>query len=506
MMLRAIRNIAASLSLVAIASCTGPKGSDAKTLIVGVENEVKNLDLRNSMDANSANVISLFSQSLLQINDQMLPDTDLATSFTDKDAKIFEFTLPQDATFHDGSPLTCEDVMASFQQAASETSRIKSAFEDVKEYSCPETHKFRIELKNPKASFLAGDVTAVRILPKNVALSTAEAPPIGTGPYKYVSRDSRDIVFERFDKFARYKKGVRENKPYFFDKIVVRTVQDPTTRWLSLTSGEIDVLMNALSPQKVVEARKTPGLQVFEKPGNNFQYLGFNLRLPKFKDVRVRRAIAHAIDRDAIIRHKLYGLASKATSVLSPLNYYHKADITDYAYDPELAKKLLKEAKMEKLEVEIKTSSDRDVTSIAMVIKEQLEKVGVKVTLKPYEFATFFSDVQKGNFEMFSLRWVAVTEPDILHKIFHSSQVPPGRNRVYFSNKELDKLVDEGAREPDVAKRKAIYDRVQEIVAEETPYVPLWYPNNVAVATDRLKDYNLNPIGAWASLLEARKE
>jgi len=505
-MLRAIRNIFGSLLLTCLFACTGTKGSDAKTLYIGIESEVKNLDIRTTMDMNSAQVISLFSQSLMQINDKMLPETDLAISYTDTNAQIFEFVLPQDAVFHDGSPLSCEDVLASFLQASGETSRIKSAFEDVKEYSCPESHRFRIELKNPKASFLAGDVTAVRILPKKIVSSSGEAAPIGSGPYKYVSRDSRDIVFERFDKFARYKNGARENKPYFFDRIVVRTVQDPTTRWLSLTSGEIDVLVNALSPQKVVEARSVPGLQVFEKPGNTFQYLGFNLRLPKFKDVRVRHAIAHAIDRDAIIQHKLYGLASKANSVISPLNYYHKKDLKDYAYDPETAKKLLKDAKMEKLELEIKTSSDRDVTSIAMVIKEQLERVGIKVTLKPYEFATFFSDVQKGNFETFSLRWVAVTEPDIMHKIFHSSQVPPGRNRVHFSNKELDALVDAGARESDVSKRKALYDRAQEIVADEMPYVPLWYPSNVVVATDRLKDYTLSPIGTWASLLDGRKE
>jgi peptide/nickel transport system substrate-binding protein len=505
-MLRAMRNILGSLILVALASCTGSRASDPKTLIIGIESEVKNLDLRTTMDMNSAQVISLFSQSLLKINNEMLPESDLAVSYSDQDARIFEFVLPQDAMFHDESPVTCDDVLASFEQANSEGSRIKSAFEDVKEFSCPSAEKFRIELTKSKASFLAGDVTAVRIMPRKFARSAAEAPPIGSGPYKFVKRHNRDIIFERFDGFARYKDGVREKNPYFFDTIIVRSVQDPTTRWLSLTSGEIDVLINALSPQKVVEARGVAGLQVHERPGNTFQYLGFNLRLPKFKDVRVRKAIAHAIDRDAIIEHKLFGLASKATSVLSPLNYYHKQELPEYNYNPELAKSLLKEAKAENFEIELKTSSDRDVTSIAMIIKEQLEQVGLRVVLRPYEFATFFSDVQKGNFEMFSLRWVAVTEPDILHKIFHSSQIPPGRNRVYFSNKELDRLVDAGSSEPNTAKRKVHYDRVQEIVATELPYVPLWYPNNVAVTSTRIKDYTLNPIGTWASLLEARKE
>jgi peptide/nickel transport system substrate-binding protein len=141
-----------------------------------------------------------------------------------------------------------------------------------------------------------------------------------------------------------------------------------------------------------------------------------------------------------------------------------------------------------------------------MVIKEQLERVGLKVSLKPYEFATFFSDVQKGNFEMFSLRWVAVTEPDILFKIFHSKEIPPGRNRVYFNNKEIDKILEAASRESDAVKRKALYSQAQKIVAEELPYVPLWYPDNIAVTTSKLKDFELSSIGNWASILKARKE
>ncbi len=502
-----MRNILYTLILIPlIFSCTKQKISDSDTLILGIESEVKNLDLRNSMDMNSSQVISLFSQSLLQINNEMVPETDLALSFDVKDAKVFSFELPSDAIFHDGKNLTCDDVLASFQQASSEGSRIKTAFEDVKSYTCPSPTKFVIELNNPKASFLAGDVPAVRIMPKELALSTTEAPPIGSGPYKFLKRENRDIIFERFDKFSRYKDGKKITSPYFFKTLIIRTVQDPTTRWLSLTSGDIDALINAISPQKVLEAKTTKGLVVYEKPGNTFQYLGFNLRLPKFKDIRVRQAIAYAIDRETIIQHKLYGLASLATSVLSPLNFYYKKDLESYKYDPEKSKALLKESGIKNLEIEFKISSDRDINSIMMVIKEQLEKVGIKVTLRPYEFATFFSDVQKGNFEMFSLRWVAVTEPDIMHKIFHSSQVPPGRNRVYFSNKELDDLVDRGAREADVNARRDLYYRAQDIVAKELPYIPLWYPSNVAITSTRIKDYELSSIGTWHSLLEARKE
>jgi peptide/nickel transport system substrate-binding protein len=496
------------LALIALGTlgCTRSASQDNKTLVIGIESEVKNLDIRSTVDMNSTQVISLFTQSLVLINDQMLPDTDLALSFEVKEARIFDFKLPKDALFHDGQALSCEDVLASFKQAASQTSRIKSAFEDVKEFSCPAIDHFRIELKNPKASFLAGDVTAVRIMPKKYAESAAEAPPIGSGPYQFVKRENRDIVFKRFENFSQREKGGKVEHPFFFDQIIVRSVQDPTTRWLSLKSGDIDVLINALSPQKVLEAKKMSNLSVHQKPGNSFQYLGFNLRLPKFQNKKVRQAIAHAINRDEIIEHKLLGFARKATSVLSPLNYFHEKELKTYEYDPERAKALLKEAGFSELDIEIKISSDRDVTSIIMVIKEQLERVGLKVSLKPYEFATFFSDVQKGSFEMFSLRWVAVTEPDILFKIFHSKEIPPGRNRVYFNNKEIDKILEAASRESDAVQRKALYSQAQKIVAEELPYVPLWYPDNIAVTTSKLKDFELSSIGNWASILKARKE
>jgi peptide/nickel transport system substrate-binding protein len=488
-------------------ACTGSGGgTDPKTLVIGIESEVKNLDLKTSMDANSGHVIGLYAQSLLRINEAMLPETDLALHYAVEDnGKRYVFTLPTDSKFHDGKPLLCEDVVASFKQAAGPGSRIQSSFTDVESFECTAPDQFVIKVKIPKASFLVADVSAVRIMPKAVAEATGEAPTIGTGPYKYMGRNDRDIIFERFEGFRRHANGKPQPK-LFFDKVIVRQIQDPTTRWLSLSSGDVDVLVNALSPQKVLEAEKNEKLEVHRKPGTSFQYLGFNLRLPKFKDPRVRQALAMAINRDQIIEHKLMGLATKADSVLSPINFFHAKELTSRPYDPEGAKKLLKEAGAENLEIELKTSSDRDVASIVLVIKEMWERVGVKVTVRPYEFATFFADVQKGSFEVFSLRWTAVTEPDILFQIFNSKEVPPGRNRVYYSNAEVDRLTVAGAREFDQNKRREIYNRVQQIISEENPYVSLWYPDNVAVSTKRLKDYDLHSTGSWWTLLLARKE
>ena len=455
---------------------------------------------------NSAQVISLFTQSLVKIGPDMRPVNDLAIQHSDIGSREFRFKLPPNANFHDGSVLDCEDVLASFEQASGEGSRIRSSFEIVSTMKCESPLDFVVQLSEAKASFLAADLAMVKIIPKEIASSTDRAAPIGSGPYKFYKRENRDIIFKKFHSFIRYENGKKVEHPYFFDTIVVRSIQDPTTRWLSLRSGEVDALINALSAQKVEEARLVDSLIVHEKAGNSFQYLGMNLRLDLFKNPKVRQAIAHSIDRDTIIEHKLNNLATLASSVLSPLNYYHRKDLPNYPFNLDKARSLLKEAGIQNPQIELKTSTDKDMYSIILVIQDQLEKAGFKVSLRPYEFATFFSDVKKGNFEMFSLRWVSVVEPDILYKIFHSSQTPPGRNRVYFEHKEFDALVEKGARESDIKKRKIYYDKAQEIVARELPYIPLWYPKNIAVTSSRIKDFDLSPIGTWDSLVRARKE
>lgn len=506
-MLRGMRFIHPhALCIFLLFSCTNSFVPDSKTLVIGIENEIKSIDIRTSMDMNATQVVGLFTQSLIRVNDQMLPEGELALSWSTKDAKYYDFQLPKDATFHDGSVLDCEDVLTSFEQASSPSSRMRSSFADVKSFSCPSSHHFRIELNNSRASFLVGDIAGVKILPKEHVLSKEELPPIGSGPYQFVERKNRDLIFKRFENFHRHKNGTQVHEKFFFDRIIVRGIQDPITRWLSLNSGEIDILINALTQQKVLAAQSISSLSVHRKPGNSFQYLGFNLRLPKFQNKKIRQALAHAINRDEIIEHKLYGFAQKASSVLSPLNYFRHPSLVSYEYDLPKAKHLLKESGIENLEIELKTSADRDITSISMIVREQLEQLGAKVSLRPYEFATFFSDVQKGNFEMFSLRWVAVTEPDILSKIFHTSQTPPGRNRVYYSNTKLDRLVERAALEPDTATRKSLYLEAQEIIADDLPYIPLWYPDNIAVSTAKLKGYELSAIGNWYSVLEAYKE
>lgn len=490
--------LARTLALGLLTACVQNFKGEPKTLVVGVESEIKSLDFRTAVDANTVHVMRLFTQGLVRINERLMPEPDLALSYRVEGAQTYFFELPRDVVFHNGQKVKCEDVRASFEQAMSPASRLRPNFVDVESVSCPEPFRFVIRLKSPRASFLAGAVPEAKILPAEMIASSAPLEHIvGSGPYRFLRKRGRDLLFERFE-------GYRPSP--FFEHVIVRTSSDPTTRYLSLVGGDIDMLSNALSPARVLEAQRQPRLQVLRGPGSSYQYLGFNLRLPKFRDIRVRRALAIAIDRDGIIRNKLLGLARPATSVLSPNNPFHNSSLKSLPYDPELARRLLKEANAEKLEIELKSSTDRDMLSVLLVIKEAWERIGVRVTLRPYEFGTFFSDVQKGNFEMFSLRWTGVTEPDIMNKVFHSREVPPGRNRVHYVNHEVDRLLDAGMREASFEKRRQLYLRAQELIFSDLPYISLWYPDNIVVAAKELVGFTLHPGGSWMPFMKARKE
>ena len=481
-----------------LAGCTKNPAKDPKTLVIAIESDIKMLDVRFAQDANSSHVWSLFAQSLVGVGEDFQPVAELAKSFSSSDNKNYFFEVPADAKFQDGTPLTSKDVKASFEQAAAPESRIHSNFIEVESFKAPTPTTFEIHLKKPDATFLISEVVAVRIMPEREAMTKDPVPkPVGSGPYRFTGKEGRDLVFERSPYF--------QPAP-FYDRILVRSIEDPSTRFLSIVGGEADVVFNGMAPRRVAEAEKNPLVKVYRGVGNSFQYIGLNLKNEKFKDHRVREALSIGVDRADLIEHKLLGYAKSATSILSPGNAYRNEKLSPVAYDPERAKHLLKQAGASHLEFELKCSSDRDVVSLLSAIKEQWERLGLKIKLQPFEFGTFFSQIQNGNFEAFQLRWTAVISPDLLFKVFHSKETPPGKNRVSFASKEFDSLVERAVQTADFAGQKKLYDQAQDIVFREIPYVPLWYPDNVVVASSRIKNFHLHPSGTWKPILSTTKD
>jgi peptide/nickel transport system substrate-binding protein len=255
----------------------------------------------------------------------------------------------------------------------------------------------------------------------------------------------------------------------------------------------------------MVEAlRGNKDLDVLQAPGTNYQYVAFNLKDPLFADIRVRKAIAYAIDRRKIIDYLWRGQARPATGVIPPSNWSYTADVPTYSYDPQRARDLLRESGHENMAFTYRTATDDTGRLLATVLQQQFREVGIQMDIRSNEFATFYSDVVKGNFQMYSLRWIGGNnDPDILNFVFHSTMFPPnGANRGRYANPEVDRLIDLARRDVDTEKRKAAYQAIQRIVAEDLPYVSLFYVDNVAVFNKRIAGMKLYPAGEYEFLTD----
>jgi peptide/nickel transport system substrate-binding protein len=257
--------------------------------------------------------------------------------------------------------------------------------------------------------------------------------------------------------------------------------------------------------------REEPALGVETRPGITYQYLGFNLADPILADVRVRRAIAHAIDRARIIRALFLGLARPAATLLAPENWAHAADVRQYGHDPALARRLLDEAGHPvradgtRFALSYKTSTDRQGIELADLIAEDLAAVGIRVERRSFEWGTFYGDVKSGNFQLFSLRWVGITDPDTLHYIFHSASVPPaGANRGRYANPEVDRLLDASRTELDPGRRRELFVAAERLIAEDCVYASLWHPDDIFVLARRFEGFEAYPGGQYTSLKKVR--
>ncbi len=249
-------------------------------------------------------------------------------------------------------------------------------------------------------------------------------------------------------------------------------------------------------------------------PGTRLAYMAFNLRDPILKDVRVRQAIAYALDRGPLI-HFLLG-AMRATGRIA--SYLRKAGPTirecaKYPYDPAKARRLLDDAGYSekngiRFHLVMKTSTEESSRAMAAVFQQQLREVGIALDIRSFEFATFFSDINHGEFQVYSLRWIGGNEdPDIFEYAFDTARIiPNGANRQYYSNQRVDALIAKASTELDQKARKQDYAEIQQILAEDLPYINLWYFDNVMVYSKRVRGLEMNPSGSYDFLRTAELE
>ena len=478
-----------------------------------IESMPTNLDPRIGTDAFSAHLDSMIFSSLLAHDAQMNIVADLAETWETPDPLTYIFHLRHGVTFHDGRPLTSADVKFTFDSIMSGAIKTpkRASFRTVAAIEAPDGATVVFHLKEPYASFLWNLCRpGVGIVPAGSGQEIAQHP-IGTGPFRFVSmKTDEEILLARNANYFGDSDPPPDvnaaSKP--IERIRFRIVPEATVRALELRKGTADGEINSLTPDMVRALSSRPGIQVSEQPGTVLAYIAINFDDPILAHREVRQALAYATDRDALIAYLLRGEARPAASLLPPNHWAYEPNVRQYGHDNVRANHLLDAAGFPRgaggvrFHLTIKTSTEESARLLSEALADQWKQIGVVLDLRPLEFATFYSDITHGSFQLYTYRWIGGNnDPDIFEFVFSSKKMPPdGANRGHYRNPQLDALIDQERVEMNQAKRKEILSTIQKIVAEDEPYINLWYLDNECVHRDRLTDVLLPPGGDYEFL------
>ena len=481
-----------------LAGCSRTTKADRSSLTLLIESNPTNLDPRFATDAQSQHLDGLIFSSLVERDEEMNLHGDLAESWEATDPLTYIFRLRHGVRFHDGAAVTSADVAATFNFILNAANRSpkRGAFRMIAGIETPDASTVIFHLKEPYASFLwSVSRPAIGIVPASAGGDFSQQL-IGSGPFRFVSQAQDDEVV-----LAAY--------PDYFDgapnitRLHARVVPDAIVRALELRKGSADLEISSLSPDMVPVLARRPELSVSERAGTNLNYLGFNMNDAIVARREVRQALAYATDREALIRYLLHGQARIATGVMPPNHWAYEPNVAQYSLDTARAEALLDAAGFPRKEngvrmhLMLKTSTEEQARLIGAVLQEQWRHAGIDLEVRPLEFATLLSDSVKGNFQLNLLRWVgANNDPDIFEFVFSSKRFPPdGANRGHYRNERIDALTDQIRVEMDRGKRKALCGEVQKILAEDLPYLPLWFLDAVSVHRRDLGELALSPTG-----------
>jgi peptide/nickel transport system substrate-binding protein len=494
-------------ALLAVAGCRSEPGVPSDILVVALANAPTNLDPGVGLDEASQKLHQLLYRSLLKIDANLKVVPDLAVRFETSDRTTYVAEIPSGVRFHDGREMTSADVAFTFRRFLDPafTSARKGAYSALKEVEIVNDRTVAFHLKAPSASFPVNLIMG--IVPAGTGPAAARAP-VGSGPYALSEFVPDDHVTLR--PFADAYDGPPVNGGLLF-----KVVPDETMRGLELRNGSVDLVVNDLSPDLVHSLQQDKELAVTTGPGTDYAYIGFNLRDPLLRDARVRKAIALAVDTQAIIAHLRRGLARQASGIVPSMSWAYNETVPPYAHEPAQARRLLDEAgwpdpdgtgSRHRFVLTLKTSTAEAYRLQAAVIQRDLAEVGIGLDVRSYEFATLMSDVVRGNVQLYTLQYVGVTDPDMLRRAFHSSQVPPnGFNRGHYANPAVDELITRASQSLDDSERRNLYREVQRVIADDLPYVSLWAKTNVAVSRAGLDGVTLSPIAEFSFLRHVRR-
>jgi peptide/nickel transport system substrate-binding protein len=481
--------------------CATSRDAPPGYIVLGTTNSPINLDPRVGVDEASQKTHQLLYNTLVRIDDRLRVVPDLAESLEHPDDHTYVARLRRGVTFHNGRELTAEDVAYTFRSLIDPAFRGRTgAYKMLASVEIVDPYTVAFHLKTPFVSF---PINLVMGIVQNGSGAANARTPIGTGPYKLVrfSPDDR-VVLERFD---RYFQGPAKNAG-----VVLKVVPDDTMRGLELRKGTVDLVVNDVVPDIVWQMQREHRLQIATGPGSDYAYIALNVTDPILAHADVRRALGYAIDREAIVKYLRRGYASTAVGIIPPMSWAFEQNVFALRYDPAEARRLLDTAGFPdpdgdgprpRFTLTLKTSTSEVYRIQAAAVQQDLARVGVALQVRSQEFATLQADMVRGNFQMYTAQFVGVTDPDMLRRVFHSAQAPPnGLNRAHYRNPDVDRLIDAASATAVDDERRRLYGEVQQAVARDVPYIPLWYKTNIAVFQPDIRGVRLSPIADFTFL------
>lgn len=470
--------------------------SPPSAIVVILPREPEQLDPRYIGDAYGLKVSRLLHASLVRVDPFSLePVPELAERVHIESPTRYRITLREGLRFADGSELDALDVVATYRGLVDPKvkSRFVSTFSRIRRVEALGPREVLFELDAPHATFLTD--LEMPILRTEDALRPLEAGrvPVGAGAYRLRARQTGALFLRANPHYHA--------RPVAHPELKLVVIHDDNTRALRLLAGGGDLALNTIPPL-LLPLFERPGFRVQSERGVGTTYLGLNLEHRALRDPRVRRAIAHALDRNALIAHKLLGRALLATSWIAPSHWAFAPDTPRYDYDAAHARKLLAEAGFAQHDDEpallltLRTSSDRAAISLARAIASMLRDVGIELDVRPSEGATLLADLARGRFELTLLQSPEVVEPHVLSWFFASDRIPEagkreGANRWRVRSPALDAALEQGRSHVEREVRIAAYRRVQHLLAEQLPVIPLWHEDVVAVTSLRLPHFRV---------------
>jgi peptide/nickel transport system substrate-binding protein len=500
------RILFALAALLALAGCHSAQ-RDPNTIVFLIESSPANLDPRIGTDVQSQRIDALLFDGLVARDAHFQFTPALAERWDQPNPLTLVFHLRDGVHFHDGRGLNAGDVVwtiKSMIDAANPGGVITpkaASYASIDTLEAPDDRTVVMHLKHPDNFLLSNLSTgAMGIVPAGSGREFWQRP-VGTGPFRFVSQQiDQDVIVERNPQSWSVLPKL--------ERVRFAVVPDAITESLELEKGSGDVAINSLPMDSLTVLASRPNLQMEETGGTEVQYLSFNLRDPLLADVRVRQAISCAIDRNLIIQTMMGNHAQPASSLLPASHWAFNGDGPRYDYDPAGAGSLLDEAGHPRstggirFHLAMKTSNDEGTRLLAAVLQQQLASVGIALDIRSFEYATFYSDVTRGAFQMYSLRWIGGNEqPDIFGYAFSTARFSPkGANRSHYSNPRLDALLDDAAQSEDTIRRRTDYAEAQQILARDLPAINLWYRDTVVVHNRRLIHVVPAPSGSYTFL------